>query len=397
MLIRDVKFYILDGPPRSRQVTSKGRGTIEKVPPGLSGLFTHSLGFRGQGPDEMIEYTDETLRPTYSSLLRLVTDGGIDAFTNFGSGFHRDDLEWEARGFKMTIAPVLIGVDALDREYIWQRLWYAQRFFYTGRGIVDRIDNMLWDLAGRHARLPLYKLLGGCREKVPAYRNIGGSTVDELVADAVRAKEEGFKGCKDHSYRGVKGNIELAKELRAGVGDDFLLLHDPVESYTYDEAVKVGRVLERLNYVWMEEPLQDFDLIGLKKLCDTLDLPILAMEWVGSIGGQPYNASAFLALQATDIVRQRGVGITGQMKLAHLAEGFGAEVHGGNPHVILAIPNDPLFEAPFGKIPPRPAVDQLTFQGSTVVENGYMSIAWGDHPAEEPNWDEIEKRALAVI
>ena len=87
-----------------------------------------------------------------------------------------------------------MGVDPFDREYVWQRLWYAQRFFYTGRGLVDTIDNMLWDLASRHARLPLYKLLGGYRERIPAYRNIGGSTIDSLVADAVKAKEQGFFG-----------------------------------------------------------------------------------------------------------------------------------------------------------------------------------------------------------
>ena len=73
-----------------------------------------------------------------------------------------------------------------------------------------------------------------------------------------------------------------------------------------------------------------------------LDLPVMAMEWVGSLGGQPFNASTFMALQATDIVRQRAVGVTGQIKLAQLAEMSGVEVHGGDPHVVLAIHNDPL-------------------------------------------------------
>jgi L-alanine-DL-glutamate epimerase-like enolase superfamily enzyme len=309
-----------------------------------------------------------------SGLLRILTDTEIEGWClGVGSEASRQ----------------IQSVYRLDREYIWQKLWYAQRFFYTGRGLVDTIDNMLWDLASRHARLPLYKLLGGYRDRIPAYLNIGG------VEGAVMAKEQGFKGCKDHSYLGVKRNIELAKEIRAAVGDDFLLMHDPVESYTYDDAVKVGRALEKLNYAWMEEPLQDYDFMGLKKLSDTLDLPILAMEWIGAIGGQPYNASAFLAMQAVDIVRQRGVGITGQIKLAHLAESFGVDVHGGNPHVILAIKNDPIFEAP--GLVPLPKDAKLTFQGTMVVENGYMYIACGDYPAEEPNWDEIERKALAII
>ena len=390
MQIKDVKFYILEGEPSDRHV--KNTESVEKVPPGLSGIFTRSHGILGADSDyneELIEYKDDTLMPTYTSMLRLVTDGDLDGYTGFNSGFHRDELEWEAKQIKATTATLLIGVDAFDREYIWQRLWYAKRFSYPR--ISEKIDFMLWDLASRHAKLPLYKLLGGYREKIPAYQNIGGATIDDVVAEAVQAKEEGFKGCKDHSYSGVKTNIELAQELRAAVGDDFLLMHDPVQNYTYNDAVKVGRALEKLNYSWMEEPLQDWDLMGLKKLCDTLDLPILALEWSGAVtAGQPYNASGFLAMQAVDIVRQRGKDITAQMKLAHLAESFGVSVHGGDPHVLLAIKNDPILEAvTLGNIHSN--------SGRAVVEDGYMSIDYKDYPVEEPNWDEIEKKALAVI
>lgn len=394
MRIVDVKLYITPGEPANWQVQS--RGSIEPVPPGLSGLMTHTLGFRAWRPGEFIEYRDDTLRPTFRTTLRLVTDGPLDAYTTLESGFSREELERNARTFQVVIAPMLIGVDAFDREYIWQRMWYAQRFFYTGRRNVDVIDNMLWDLASRHARLPLYKLLGGCRERVPAYRNIGGSTIDELVADAVQAQQEGFKGCKDHSYRGVQGNIEMARELRAALGDEMILLHDAVESYTCDEAIRIGRALERYGYTWMEEPLQDFDLMGLIKLSDALDLPILAMEWIGYLAGQPYSASAFLALQAIDMIRQRAVGITGQIKLAQLAETFGVNVHGGNEHVILAIHNDPLFEAWMG-VKERPADAELDCRGTLVVEDGFMSIAWADRPAAEPDWDEIARNALAII
>ncbi len=395
MKILDTKIYILEGEPRIREV-SGSRNFIDKVPPGLSGLFTHTGGIRGQRGEDRIEYRSDTPLATYDARLRLITDGDLDAHTGFSSGFHREELVWQAREFKVKTAPLLIGVDAFDREYIWQRLWYNQRFSYTGRGVVDQVDNMLWDLASHHAKQPIYKLLGGYRDEIPAYRNIGGATIDDLVADAVKAKEEGFAGCKDHSYRGVQGNIEMATELRAAVGDDFLLLHDPVECYTYTEAVKVGRALEKLNYSWMEEPLQDYDLMGLKKLCDTLDLPILALEWIGHIGGQPFNTSAYLALQAADIVRQRGVGITGQIKQAQLAESFGLQCHGGSHHVILATENDPLFEAARGKLP-LPTDAKLTYQGRPVVDDGIMYVACGDDPVDHPDWDEIERNALAIV
>ncbi len=359
-------------------------------------MFTHTHGLRGSLGNPPVHYRDEKASLTYRLVLRIVTDGELSAYTDFATDFHADDLAWKAREFMATIAPMLVGVDALDREHIWQKLWYAQRFLYTGRGLVDTIDNMLWDLLSRHARLPIYKLLGACRESVPAYGLIGGDTIDDYIVNTLQVKKLGFVGAKDHSYRGVKGNIQLAKELRAATGDDFLLMHDPVECYDYDEAVQVGLALEKYNYKWMEEPLQDFDFLGLKRLSDRLDLPILAMEWIGSLGGQPFNASAFMAQQACDILRQRGVGITGQIKLAHLAESFGALVHGGNHHVVLAIRNDPVFEAYMG-IKPRPPAEELDCRGTLVVENGAMSIAYNDRRPPEPDWDAYMRTAVEVV
>ena len=395
MLIKDVKFYIIESEPETRYESAAHRSSMVPVPPGISGLFTHSSGIGHPAPTT--EFRGEAPEPTYTLLLRLVTDGDLDAYdTAYATGFHADELEWEARAFLARYAHMLIGVDAFDREYIWQRFWYAQRFMYTGRGLLDKIDRMLWDLAGRHARLPIYKLIGGYRERIPAYTNIGGETIDKLVESALTARERGFQGGKDHSYRGVRGNIEMATELRAALGDDFLLFHDPVESYTYEEAVKVGRAMERLNYVWMEEPLQDYDILGLKKLCATLDLPILTLEWIGAIGGQPFNTAPYLALQAADIVRQRGIGITGQIKQAQLAESFGVQVHGGDHQVILGIRNDPVFEAYMG-LQPRPDEDKLDCRGVLVVEDGCMSIAWCDRPAPEPDWDEIAGRAVKAV
>ncbi len=395
MQIKQARVYIREAKPQSRAVRNV-RGTMEKVPPGLNGMFTHSGGIRGQRPDEVIDYPDETLYPTYHARVRLITDGPLDAYAGLVNGFHLDEVEMEAWKFQADVAPMLIGVDAFDREYVWQRLWYAQRFLRVSRRTVGMVDDMLWNLASRHAKQPLCKLLGQCRDRVPAYRNIGGGTIDELVASAVEVKELGYKGCKDHSYRGVQANIELFTELRNVLGGDFLLMHDAVEHYTYSEAVKVGRALERLNVRWIEEPLQDYDVMGLRKLCATLDLPVMALEWIGYIGGQPFNTAPYLALEATDIARQRGIGITGQIKQAQLCEAFGVQCHGGSHHVCLAVSNDPLVEAGrnFG---PLPEGARLTFQGTSYLEDGYMTMAYGDEPVVEPDWDEVEREALIVV
>ena len=396
MQIRDIKCYLLQGEPATRQESCGSRGSIAPVPPGISGLLTHDQGFRcGRS------------RRFYVHRRRTRADVSPDdpARDGWRTGCVRQTMprvtisgNWNGRPrrFWPGMPTCLSAWTAFDREYIWQRFWMAQRFMYTGRGLLDTIDRMLWDLASRSARLPIYKLLGACRESVPAYCNVGGQTIDDLVAHAVeRVEEEGFIGCKDHSYRGVKGNEEMARKLRETLGDDILLFHDAVESYTVDEAIKIGRILEKYNYRWIEEPLQDYDIMGLKKLCDALDLPVLTLEWIGAIGGQPYNTAPYLALQAADIVRQRGIGITGQVKQAQLAESFGVEVHGGDPQVILSIGNDPVFEA-MG-VQPRPPEEELDCRGTAVVEDGALSIAWSDRPATEPDWDEVARSAILVI
>ena len=140
-----------------------------------------------------------------------------------------------------TIVPMLIGIDVFDCEHIWQKLWYAQRFFYTGCGMVDTIDTMLWDLFSRHARLPIYKLLGACRESIPAYGNIGGTTTDEYITDALRVKELGYVGAKDHSYRGFKGNISLSKNCA---------LRQVMISFSCTSPSSVTTMTRRLQWGW---------------------------------------------------------------------------------------------------------------------------------------------------
>ena len=118
-------------------------------------------------------------------------------------------------------------------------------------------------------------------------------------------------------------------------------MHDPVQQYSVEEAIAVGRGLEELDYLWIEEPSQEFDLNGLKRLTAAIDLPVMALE---SIPENPYLATPYLTADAIDIVRQTGLGITGQMKLANLAETLGKNCHGSNPHVVAAIRNDDWWE-----------------------------------------------------
>ena len=233
---------------------------------------------------------------------------------------------------------------------------------------------------------------------MPAYLTETAVSFEDTLASAERAKAQGFLGFKDHAILGVATNIKLAGELRNVVGDDMVLMHDPVQQYTVDEAIKVGRELEKLGFLWMEEPLQESDINGLKRISDALDIAILALE---SVQGAPYLAVPYLSSGSIDIVRQTGLGITGQIKLANLAGMFGANCHGGNPHVVAAIRNDDWWEHPAWQ--PTSPDRVLTTETSKLIknthwiENGYMHVPQTPGLGREIKWDQIKDRTILSI
>jgi len=197
---------------------------------------------------------------------------------------------------------------------------------------------------------------------------------------------------------GIDTNLKLAEEIRELVGDEMVLMHDPVQQYSVDDAIKVSRGLEALDYLWIEEPLQEFDINGLKKLSDAVDLPVMALE---SIPGNPYLAPPYLSADAIDIVRQTGLGITGQMKLANLAEMFGKNCHGGNPHVVAAIRNDDWWEVsawePTSKDRSLDAAFGGLIRDTTRVEDGYMYVPQTSGLGREIDWEGIEGMTVERI
>ena len=337
-------------------------------------------------------------RPAYGAVLRLSTDANIETSALLSVSWGKEHVEWEAQTFKTQWNGELVGENALDRERMWHKLWMARRYFHvTSTAPLELIDELLWDLAGMQAGLPVHKLIGGFRDRIPAYQVVTSLSYEENLAAAAKAKQEGFFGFKDHMMLGVDTNLSLARDLRDLVGDDFQLMHDPVQQYTVEDAVKVGRALEDLGYLWIEEPLQEVDVRGLKRLADELDLPVLALE---SIQGHPYLVTPYLVAGAVDIVRQRGFGITGQLKLANLCDMFGVGCHGGNPHVVAAVRNDDWWEHSGSPLSPPPSHQTAfapLFRDTTRIEDGYMYPPTSPGLGRDVDLAGIADRTIATV
>ena len=285
-------------------------------------------------------------------LVTVTTDEGLEGHAFLGSITKSSELD--ALSLIQTLKPILLGRDPLDREVLHQQI--CKRFRSTTWRCIGAVDVALWDLAGKITGLPIYRLIGGYRQLVPAYASSPGhDSVEAYVQEALETKARGFHAYKIHPPRkGWQLDIEVCKAVRKAVGNDYRLMLDSTWMYTYTEALRVGRAMEELGFYWFEDPLAEDDIYNYVKLRQKLDIPILATEF--SSGG--FHAYApWIMSQATDYLRGdvavKG-GITACMKTAHLAEGFQMTYeihHGGNSlnnvanlHVMCGIRNSEFFE-----------------------------------------------------
>jgi L-alanine-DL-glutamate epimerase-like enolase superfamily enzyme len=270
-------------------------------------------------------------------LLRIATDAGIEGHAFLGSALN--PAETDAGALIRFLKPVLMGKDPLAREDLHAAMRARQR--NTGLRVIGACDTALWDIGAKAAGMPLYKFLGGGRAEIGAYAS--SQMLDDPQAyaqEAGRFKADGWKGYKIHPPKRPREDIKVCEAVRKAVGDDFTLMLDSTWSYRYHDAVRVGRAIERLEFMWYEDPLNEEDIYAYVKLKQKLDIPILATEYPsGDIG----TYAVWLTERATDYLRGdiavKG-GLTTMLKTAHLAEAFhmNYEVHHG------AIRNTTYFE-----------------------------------------------------
>lgn len=223
-------------------------------------------------------------------------------------------------------APLLIGEDALDHERIWQRLY--RRLQSVGRhGLVMQaqaaIDLALWDLKGKAANMPVYKLLGGARERVPVYGSDGGwlyMTVAEMVTEFEHYLEQGMAGVKMKiGHDDPLIDVDRVRQVRKALGENTWIAVDANQKWDYATALRVGRELEQLGVAWFEEPLLCEDIAGHARLARDLDIPIALGETLGS----RFEFDAYLRADAADILQPdviRVGGITETVKVTALAD-----------------------------------------------------------------------------
>jgi L-alanine-DL-glutamate epimerase-like enolase superfamily enzyme len=250
----------------------------------------------------------------------------------------------------------LIGMSVLEPEAAWDRL--ARRGDWVGPGgllhiALAPLDVAVWDAAGKTLGQPLFRLLGGYRDRLPSYGSDGlwySLPLDELAANARRHVESGFGAVKlrlgkDATPEQQAGRVRAVREA---VGPEVRIMVDATESWTLTQARRAGRALQDAGIAWLEDPVHHLDVAGLRELRNQLEVPIAAGEHL-------YHLDAFrttLEARAVDVIildLARVGGITPWRKIAALAQAHRVPVCGHvvpeiQVHLLCAIPHGHLVE-----------------------------------------------------
>jgi D-arabinonate dehydratase len=217
-----------------------------------------------------IRTSDLTIETREFVLVEVRVEGGL---SGHGFGFTRGGLVAET--VEKNLAPLLVGADARFTELLWERMTTSTR--YLGRtGLMMRaisaVDIALWDLKGKAAGRPLWSMIGGYRERVPAFA-AGGYYGPSTDPDAVHTE---FEGYREVGFRGAKLNVggltferdlERVEAARAGLGSERTLAVDFNGALSSArEALGWARALTRFDVAFVEEPFLMNNLPAIRAL-----------------------------------------------------------------------------------------------------------------------------------
>ncbi len=283
--------------------------------------------------------------PGVSGILRIQTDEGIEGVVPAVRGPIVADL------VERRLRAELVGQDPLRREWIWHRLWEIDRVEEFPIYIQGLVDAALWDIAGKQVGQPLHQLLGTYRTTCPAYAStVTFGSVAEYLDVIDQCLALGYPAIKLHAWGDARRDARLCEAVREHVGAEIPLMYDGSAAFDLPDAIYLGHALAAADYLWYEEPMREFSISAYKQLAQAVTVPLNVAE---TSDGSHMNTADYIVSGCATFVRTswnfKG-GITGALRVAHLADAFRlrAEVHGPgliHQHLCMAINNNTYYES----------------------------------------------------
>jgi L-rhamnonate dehydratase len=289
------------------------------------------------------------------------------------------------------LKPLLIGQNPWDTEFLWQHM-YRKTMAFGRKGIgmaaISALDIALWDVLGKSAKQPVYRLLGGrTKPRIPVYASrLYSVELSVLAAEAKRYKDEGYKAMKlrfgwgpTDGAEGMQKNLDLVRTVRETVGDSIDVMADAYMGWTLDYAKRMLPRLEPFHLRWLEEPVIPDDAHGYAELKSYGRIPIAGGEHEFTLSG----FRDLLEARALDYIQfdtNRVGGITQARKIAALAEAHSVPVipHAGqmhNYHVVMASLNSPMAEYfPIVDVEVGNELFWYIFEGEPKAKDGFIDL-----------------------
>jgi L-rhamnonate dehydratase len=289
------------------------------------------------------------------------------------------------------LKPLLIGQEPWEVELLWQHM-YSKTMAFGRKGIgmvaISAVDIALWDILGKSAKQPVFRMLGGrTKARIPVYASrLYSVELDELTAEAKRYKDEGYKAMKlrfgwgpADGARGMQRNLDLVRTVRECVGEEIDVMADAYMGWTLDYAKRMLPLLEPFHLRWLEEPVIPDDIQGYAELKSYGRIPIAGGEHEFTL----YGFRDLLEARALDYIQfdtNRVGGITQARKIAALAEAHSVPVipHAGqmhNYHIVMASLNSPMAEYfPVVDVEVGNELFWYIFNGEPRAKNGFIDL-----------------------
>jgi L-alanine-DL-glutamate epimerase-like enolase superfamily enzyme len=314
------------------------------------------------------------------TIVRITTDQGLEGF---GITYHEVGGEATKCLIEKNMAPKLVGRSPLETEVIWQE------FFHYLRGVgrkglmfcaLSAIDIALWDLKGKIFNVPLYKLLGGSKTKVPVYCSGGWTSYsdEELVQEMQSMVNQGYRMIKFKV--GVEGgsnprrDVERVRKVREAVGANIDLLLDANNCWDAATGVQFANNVRAYDILLLEEPVFADDIRGLARFKRGTDIPLATGEHEYT----KFGVRDLVLNEAADIVQTdggRAGGYTEMLKIAAITQAWNLKfaphaLENIHIHLVSAVPNALFLE----RLLLYEGITAQVYKNAPLPQDGFMEI-----------------------
>ncbi len=315
------------------------------------------------------------------TIVEILTDEGITGIS-ISSGRKLSNYVIEN-----VLKPMLIGEDPLLIEKIWNDV-YTNTFRFGRAGVVieaiSGIDVALWDIAGKVAKMPVYKLLGGYRKKVPTYVMTGyykkGVKIEQLLEKRYTYwVNEGFKAIKMKVGRlSIDQDVRRVKIVRDAIGYEVDLMLDANGIYTPYQAIRFAKKVERYEPYWFEEPVRADNVKGYIKVVKATDIPISGGENESlRYAIRPLVENGALDVVQVDVLHSGG--FTEFRKISALASAYNLPtgLHCSAEYVVsmhLAASDPNSISVEVRPDPDRNPLHQVLWKDPPLIKDGFIEL-----------------------